>query len=79
MEGICPKCGLHFYGWSLVNPDRQKCGQCGSPLEIVRNGAVIQKEIAPPVPVASEPIKHLRMFTPSTWKTKKTEEPLALK
>ena len=79
MEGICPKCGSHFYGWSLNNPDRQKCGQCGSTLEIVRNCAIVQKEIASPSPDESKPIKHQRVFIPSTWKTKKEEEPLVYK
>jgi hypothetical protein len=73
LEGICPKCGLHFYGWSLNNPDRQKCGQCGGPLEIVRNGAIVQKEIAPPSSEESKSSKHLKVFTPSAWKTKKEE------
>ena len=79
MEGICPKCGLHFYGWSLNNPDRQKCGHCGSRLEIVRNGAIVEKESAPLISDESKQIKHLKVFTPSAWKTKKEEEPLALK
>ena len=78
MEGICPKCGLHFYGWSLNNPDRQKCGECGSSLEIVHNGAIVQKEIAPSVSHDNKAIKHLMVFTPSTWKAKK-EEILGLK
>jgi len=78
LEGICPQYGLHFYGWSMNNPVRQECGQCGGSLEIVRNGAIAQKEIAPPVSVEGKPSKHLRMFTPSTRKTKK-EEPLLSK
>jgi NAD-dependent SIR2 family protein deacetylase len=47
LEGICPKCGLHYYGWSLDNPARQKCGKCGSPLQIIRDGVIAPKDIAP--------------------------------
>jgi len=34
MEGICPKCSAHYYGWALNNPLEQKCEICGSLLEI---------------------------------------------
>jgi len=57
----------------MNNPDKQKCGQCGGHLEIVRNGAIIQKEIVPPSSEESKSSKHLMVFTPSTWKTKKEE------
>ena len=69
MEGICTKCGLHFYGWSLNNPDRQKCGQSGSHLEIIRNRAVVKKEIAPVVSDEGTPSKHVTVFTPTIWET----------
>ena len=41
LEGICPKCGFHYYGWALSNPLAQKCGNCGSALEIKRDNVTI--------------------------------------
>jgi hypothetical protein len=41
LEGICPKCGLHYYGWALNNPLAQKCGRCSTALEIKRDNASI--------------------------------------
>ena len=67
MEGICRKCGLHYYGWSLINPARQKCGQCGGPLEIIRDGVIIPKEI-PPLN-HNKPTNFFEAHAPSTWKT----------
>ena len=34
MIGRCPKCGEHYYGWALQNPDDQYCEICGCELEI---------------------------------------------
>ena len=34
MIGRCPKCGEHYYGWALKNPDDQYCEICGCELEI---------------------------------------------
>jgi uncharacterized protein (DUF983 family) len=34
MIGRCPKCGEHYYGWALRNPDDQGCEICGCELEI---------------------------------------------
>jgi uncharacterized protein (DUF983 family) len=41
MKGKCPKCGASYYGWALSNPIHQKCGECGTCLEIqdVKEGA----------------------------------------
>ena len=48
LEGICPKCGLHYYGWSLINHDKRICRKCGGSLEIVRDGVITPKEIILP-------------------------------
>jgi hypothetical protein len=37
MEGICTKCGAHYYGWALRHPRNQFC-KCGGTLEISRDG-----------------------------------------
>ena len=41
IEGICPKCGLHYFGWALNNPMAQRCGKCGSTLEIKKDNVTI--------------------------------------
>ncbi len=33
-EARCPKCGKHYHGWALLNPERQTCPKCGTKLEI---------------------------------------------
>jgi hypothetical protein len=38
MKGICPKCGTRYCGWALTNPRERICKQCGSGLEIYRDG-----------------------------------------
>ena len=46
MKGKCPKCGASYYDWALGNPLHQKCGYCGSSLEIsegeIRTGTSYQ-------------------------------------
>jgi hypothetical protein len=39
MKGVCPRCGTSYYGWALASPEQQRCSQCGSALEIRRDGA----------------------------------------
>lgn len=34
MEAICPKCGEHYYGWTLNNPLEGKCELCGTDLDV---------------------------------------------
>jgi len=34
-EAICPKCGAHYYGWALTQPEHQNCPKCGAKLELV--------------------------------------------
>ena len=38
MKGTCPKCGVTYCGWALVNPEFQKCDRCGCELEIFKDG-----------------------------------------
>ncbi|OIP26451.1 MAG: hypothetical protein COT13_00785 [Chloroflexi bacterium CG08_land_8_20_14_0_20_45_12] len=33
-EARCPKCGAHYYGWALTDPEHQTCSKCGTKLEI---------------------------------------------
>jgi NAD-dependent SIR2 family protein deacetylase len=75
LEGRCPKCGRHYYGWALKNTERQKCGQCESPLYIIVESVIIHTETAPQHYVNDvKPTKHFQLYTPSTWKIKKEEE-----
>lgn len=59
MEGICPQCGSHYFGWSLDNPEKQKCEKCGGPLTIIRDGVIIPKE-TPPLQ-DNAPVKFLKV------------------
>ena len=45
MEGTCPLCGTHYYGWALESPHKQSCPYCGSALEISRDGVLMGTEI----------------------------------
>ena len=47
LEGICSKCGAHYYGWGLRNPRHQMCGRCGVGLDIMRNGEKITTGYSP--------------------------------
>ena len=47
MEGVCTKCGAHYYGWVLGSPDKQSCAKCGSALEIRRDGVLIHSVLSP--------------------------------
>ena len=47
LEGNCPLCGAHYNGWALANPLAQKCGKCGTQLEIKRDGISISAAISP--------------------------------
>ena len=35
-EAVCPKCGYHYYGWALLQPEHQTCSNCGGKLELVQ-------------------------------------------
>ena len=41
--GECPKCGMNYYGWGLLNPKEHKCPDCGCKLEIKRNQDIISQ------------------------------------
>jgi hypothetical protein len=47
LEGICPKCSSHFYGWALSNQRNQLCVRCGSALEIRKDDVVIRIGCSP--------------------------------
>jgi uncharacterized OB-fold protein len=38
LEGKCPKCGYHCFGWALRSPRNQTCPECGAGLEITEEG-----------------------------------------
>jgi NAD-dependent SIR2 family protein deacetylase len=59
LEGICPKCGSRYYGWSLDNPAKQKCEKCGGALTIIRDGVITPNETQP-LP-DSKPVKFLEV------------------
>ena len=37
IEGLCPKCGRRYYGWSLLQPRNQSCTKCGVGLLITED------------------------------------------
>ena len=41
LEGTCPLCGSHYYGWALESPYKQSCPRCGSALQIRRDGVLV--------------------------------------
>jgi len=47
LEGICPKCGAHYYGWSLRFPRHQTCTLCSIGLKIIEDGQVISEGYSP--------------------------------
>jgi len=34
MEGVCPRCGAHYYGWALDSPLKHRCDICHVELKI---------------------------------------------
>ena len=46
LEGTCPRCGGHYYGWALDIPYKQSCPRCGSALEIRKDGVLIRPGFA---------------------------------
>lgn len=38
LEGICPKCGAHYFGWALNKPSDRKCEKCGAALDVYKDG-----------------------------------------
>jgi len=47
LEGICPRCGAHYYGWSLRFPRHQTCILCSVGLKIIEDGQVISEGYSP--------------------------------
>jgi len=47
IEGKCSNCGIHRYGWALLNPRYQACPKCGAGLEIFEDGHLISKGFSP--------------------------------
>jgi rRNA maturation endonuclease Nob1 len=33
-KGKCAKCGKYYLGWALLNPEHQRCEECGGRIEI---------------------------------------------
>ena len=48
-EGRCPKCGIRYYGWALLNPKYQTCPDCGTKLQIKETNGTISEGYSPPV------------------------------
>jgi len=38
LKGRCPKCGRCYFGWALRFPKDQMCSNCGTALEIFKDG-----------------------------------------
>jgi hypothetical protein len=47
LEGRCPKCEVHYYGWALRFPRNQSCSTCGAALEIFEDGHKISEGYSP--------------------------------
>jgi hypothetical protein len=47
IEGICPKCGWRYYGWSLLQPRNQSCTKCGAGLLITEDGKKVIQGFSP--------------------------------
>jgi uncharacterized protein (DUF983 family) len=44
LKGVCPKCGVTYYGWALENPSNQRCEGCKTDLVITNDGMVQDRE-----------------------------------
>ena len=64
LEGICPKCGTHRYGWALLNPRYQTCPKCGAGLEILEDGHRIAKGFSPFTAERLDVKRHTETHTP---------------
>ena len=47
LRGKCPKCGWDFYGWALLFPRNQMCGNCGTAVEIFEGGKKVSEGYSP--------------------------------
>lgn len=67
MEGICPNCGVRYYGWALDEPQWQHCDQCGTMLDIERDGVVYPSgQLVLRSAVEIEVLSSCFMFTPNS-------------
>jgi len=71
LEGICPKCGTHRYGWALMNPRYQTCPKCGAGLEILEDGHKIAKGFSPFTAERIDVKQHTDTHTPRIKNKKK--------
>ena len=44
LKGVCPKCGVTYYGWALGKPNNQRCEKCERDLVITNDGFVQDQE-----------------------------------
>jgi uncharacterized protein (DUF983 family) len=44
LKGVCPKCGVAYYGWALENPNNQRCENCACDLAITNDGIAQDQE-----------------------------------
>lgn len=35
LEGICPNCGTHYFGWAMQFPQHKTCDICSAEIEIL--------------------------------------------
>lgn len=49
LEGRCPKCGIRYYGWALLNPEYQTCPDCRIGLHIKDSNGTISEGYSPSV------------------------------
>ena len=47
IEGKCPKCGTHRFGWALLNARYQTCPACGAGLDIYKDGVLVARGFSP--------------------------------
>jgi len=64
LEGKCPKCGTHRYGWALLNPRYQTCPKCGAGLEILEDGHRVAKGFSPFTAERLDVKRHADTHTP---------------
>lgn len=64
LEGICPKCGIHRYGWALLNPRYQTCPKCGAGLDILEDGRKVAKGFSPFTAERMDFKRHTKTHTP---------------
>ena len=47
MEGICPLCGAHYYGWALDSSLKHRCDICHVELKIFDDREPIEENQSP--------------------------------